>query len=119
METTVVPAGIDTALIERISTVVLAVGALAIFQHRSEDFYMLGRLLLVAGLVGYLLSQLLHRTAWVTKLERAIVLGMMIGTLGMFQAWDMVYYEYGFYLLGLSTLGFIIVSHLPGVTAQE
>jgi hypothetical protein len=38
---------------------------------------------------------------------------MMIGILGMLQPWQIWLYENGFYVLGISTLGFIIVSHIP------
>jgi hypothetical protein len=47
------------------------------------------------------------------RLEQLVVLGMVLGTIGMFQPWNLDLYQYGFALLALSTLGFIIVSHVP------
>jgi hypothetical protein len=44
--------------------------------------------------------------------------GMMVGILGMLQAWHIWLYENGFYVLALSTLAFIIVSHVGSPEAQ-
>ncbi len=46
-------------------------------------------------------------------LERVTVFGMMAGVIGMFQPWHIVWYGWGFIILALSTLAFIVVSHLP------
>lgn len=56
------------------------------------------------------------RHNWVTLvplLERLSVFGMMAGVIGMFQPWDIVWYGWGFIVLLISTLAFIVVSHLP------
>ncbi len=54
-----------------------------------------------------------ERTSIVPLLERVTVFGMMIGVIGMFQPWYILWYGWGFIVLAISTLGFIIVSHLP------
>lgn len=46
-------------------------------------------------------------------LERLTVFGMMAGVIGMFQPWDITWYGWGFIVLVISTLAFIVVSHLP------
>lgn len=47
------------------------------------------------------------------RAEQLIVAGMVMGTIGMFQPWALDLYQYGFILLALSTLAFIVISHLP------
>lgn len=47
------------------------------------------------------------------RLEQLVVAGMVIGTIGMFQPWQLDLYQYGFALLGLCTLAFIVISHIP------
>jgi hypothetical protein len=49
------------------------------------------------------------------RIEQVIVAGMVLGTIGMFQPWVLELYHYGFLLLGLSTLAFIVISHVPQV----
>jgi hypothetical protein len=51
--------------------------------------------------------------ALVPLLERLTVIGMMAGVIGMFQPWDILWYGWGFIVLFISTLAFIVVSHLP------
>lgn len=46
-------------------------------------------------------------------LERLTVVGMVAGVVGMFQPWDIRWYGWGFIVLAISTLAFIVVSHLP------
>jgi len=53
------------------------------------------------------------RASLIPLLERVTVFGMMAGVIGMFQPWDIVWYGWGFIVLALSTLAFIVVSHLP------
>lgn len=45
-------------------------------------------------------------------LERAVILCMVLGIIGMFQSFNLSLYTYGFTLLLFSTIAFIIVSHL-------
>jgi hypothetical protein len=47
-----------------------------------------------------------------SRIERVIIGLMLIGMVGMFQPFAIALYRYGFLLLLLSTIGFIIVSHL-------
>lgn len=46
-------------------------------------------------------------------LEGACLLAMLLGIVGMFQPWDIRYYNWGFYAVLVGTLAFIVVSHLP------
>ena len=46
------------------------------------------------------------------RIERAIVGGIVLGVVGMFQPWLFVGYKLGFQLLLLSTLAFIVWSHV-------
>jgi len=46
------------------------------------------------------------------RVERAIIALMLLGIAGMFQPFVIALYRYGFLLLLLSTILFIIVSHL-------
>jgi len=51
-----------------------------------------------------------HKTY--SRVERAIIWLMMIGMVGMFQPFLVDLYRYGFLLLLLSTVLFIIISHM-------
>lgn len=104
---------LDLSLLERLSILAFILGIVGVFQGGTESLYLLGRGLLVLGVLGYSFSQLPARIGWQRFAERTTLLLLMIGILGMFQPWEILYYEYGFYLTGLSTLAFIIISHLP------
>jgi hypothetical protein len=52
------------------------------------------------------------------RLEQLVVAGMVLGTVGMFQPWHLDLYQYGFALLGLCTLAFIVISHVPVETRE-
>lgn len=52
-------------------------------------------------------------SAVLTRVEQLVVSCMILGTIGMFQPVNIELYKYGFVLLGLSTLAFIVISHLP------
>jgi hypothetical protein len=41
------------------------------------------------------------------------VIGKIIGIAGMFQPWYIELFQYGFYLLGICTILFIVAAHLP------
>jgi hypothetical protein len=56
------------------------------------------------------MSKSTHRT-----LERIIIAAMLLGIVGMFQPWQIVLYGYGFHLLLIATVAFIIVSHITPV----
>jgi hypothetical protein len=54
------------------------------------------------------------------NIERIIIAGILIGIVGMFQPWVMGLYTWGFVLLLLSTLSYILWSHVrPRATATE
>lgn len=44
--------------------------------------------------------------------ERLLIAGIVLGILGMFQPWLIIFYKYGFIVLLVSTLGFIWWSHI-------
>lgn len=45
-------------------------------------------------------------------IEMTLIVGIVLGVIGMFQPWLMVFYTYGFIVLLVSTLGFIWWSHI-------
>lgn len=102
----------DVERIEQFSTLALILGVLAIFQWGVANLYWLGLLLIGLGTIGTLYSQVMQKNYLARIIERMTVVGMMVGILGMLQPWQIWLYENGFYILALSTLGFIIVSHI-------
>jgi lysylphosphatidylglycerol synthetase-like protein (DUF2156 family) len=54
-------------------------------------------------------------------IETALIAGIVLGVVGMFQPWLQILYKYGFLLLLVSTLGFILWSHIVprGVRRRE
>jgi len=54
-------------------------------------------------------------------IETALIAGIVLGVLGMFQPWLLIFYKYGFLVLLVSTLGFIWWSHIKpkGVHRQK
>lgn len=103
---------IDAERIEQFSTLALVAGVLLIFQTWYQGLSWLGLTLLAIGVLGTLTAQAINKNYIARIIERMTVIGMMIGILGMLQTWQIWMYENGFYLLALSTLGFIIVSHI-------
>ena len=54
------------------------------------------------------------------SIERALIAGIVLGVVGMFQPFALVLYTYGFILLLISTLGFIFWSHIvPRIHADR
>ncbi len=102
----------DVERIEQFSTLALILGVLAIFQWGIASLYWIGLLLIGLGTIGTLYSQVMRKNYLARIIERMTVVGMMVGILGMLQPWQIWLYENGFYILALSTLGFIIVSHI-------
>lgn len=50
-------------------------------------------------------------------IERLIIAGIVLGAIALFQGWKIFAYEYGFLLLLLSTLAFMIWSHVTPMSA--
>lgn len=55
------------------------------------------------------------------RVERVVIAGIVLGVVGMFQPWWFLAYKYGFTVLLISTLAFILWSHIRprGVRRQE
>lgn len=51
--------------------------------------------------------------------EYILIGGIVLGVAGMFQPWIFVAFRYGFYLLIVSTLGFIAWSHITPAPAED
>jgi hypothetical protein len=71
---------------------------------------------IVASVLNDNIAPRIHRT-----IESIIIAGIVLGVLGMFQSWKMVFYRYGFMVLLISTLSFILWSHVrpKGEQRQE
>ena len=54
-----------------------------------------------------------------TLIEVVIIAGILLGTLGMFQPWDVMGFRPGFLILLVSTLAFIVWSHLIPKRAED
>lgn len=52
-------------------------------------------------------------------IEYVFIGGIVVGIIGMFQPWVFAAFRYGFYLLVLSTLGFIAWSHITPAPPKE
>lgn len=61
----------------------------------------------VASMLDNNISQRAHRIV-----EQILIVGIVLGVVGMFQPWVFVGYKYGFILLLISTLCFILWSHI-------
>jgi lysylphosphatidylglycerol synthetase-like protein (DUF2156 family) len=51
-------------------------------------------------------------------IEMIIIAGILIGVVGLFQGWNMFAYEYGFLLLVVSVVAFMIWSHMNPLPAR-
>ena len=71
-------------------------------------------------IVGNFLNDRISQSTYVW-IERFVIAGIVLGVIGMFQPWWFLAYKYGFTLLLVSTLGFILWSHIrpQGVLRQE
>jgi mannose/fructose/N-acetylgalactosamine-specific phosphotransferase system component IIC len=52
-------------------------------------------------------------------IERIIIASIVLGIFFMFQPWVFVLFRYGFYLLTLATLAFIVWSHVAPMQSEE
>lgn len=102
----------DAEQIEQLSTLALILGVLAVFQWGYAQLSSVGLLLVALGTVGTLAGQVIQGNYIARIVERMAVVGMMVGILGMLQPRYILLYQYGFYVLAISTLTFIIVSHI-------
>ena len=104
--------------LEQVANGLFVVGLLVVFLGVGMETFgnallTIGIGLSIIGVLGIIGTQLAKRENWHTIIERLMIIGMMVGVVGMFQPHIVILYEYGFYLLGLCTLGFIIILHVP------
>lgn len=70
--------------------------------------------------VARLLNDRIHARLY-RIIESIVIAGIVLGVIGMFQPWHMIFYKYGFTVLLISTLSFILWSHVrpKGEQRQE
>jgi hypothetical protein len=105
-------------LIEQAANGLFILGLLVVFLGSGLEAFAnsaltIGSGLIVLGILGIVGTMVAKRENLHAIIERLMITGMMTGVVGMFQANSVRLYEYGFYLLGLCTLGFIIILHVP------
>lgn len=88
----------DNILLSAIPFVLVFVGIL---------LYFITLIVIIARLLDNNVSPRIHGIVL-----SALIAGIIIGILGMFQPWIFLAYKYGFMLLLFSTLGFIVWSHV-------
>jgi len=103
----------DASVLHQIPNILLIIGVIAIYQSGIEALYTLGLVLLAVGMITKVASLIVNRTRVLSIFEQLSVIGMFIGILWMLQAWDIKLYEYGFVILGICTLAFIVIIHIP------
>lgn len=71
-------------------------------------------ILLFITLIWWIATQLNHNVPEKTyrPIEYALIGGIVFGIVGMFQPWVFIWYQWGFVILLLSTLSFILWSHI-------
>ena len=99
--------------LESAGTLLLLAGLIAVFQRSSEAVAIVGLVGLALGTVALVAVLVIRHRPWQSVVERAAIIGMIVGILGMLQHWDIKLYEYGFYLLFASTICFIAIMHVP------
>ena len=72
------------------------------------------------ALVASVLSHNIPGSAY-RPIERILIGGIVVGVIGMFQPWLLILYKIGFIVLLVSTLGFILWSHIVprGIRRRE
>ena len=76
--------------------------------------------ILIIHIVSTFLNHTIETRLYIS-IERVIIGGIVLGIISMFQPWSFPVYRYGFLLLLLSTLSFILWSHITpkGIQRQE
>ncbi len=83
----------------------------------QATIFMIG-FIVILGLFIYFIRRVSQRysdridAASFARIERVIIGGIVLGVVGMFQPWLFAGYKLGFQLLLLSTLAFIVWSHV-------
>ena len=106
----------STATEEQLATNVFlsAIPFILIFAAIILTFITL--IILTSNLLSHKIPERIYR-----PLERVIIAGIILGIIGMFQPWSFVLYRIGFFMLLISTLGFILWSHVKpkGVGVEQ
>ena len=71
-------------------------------------------IVIVGSVLNNNISRRIHKV-----IESILIAGIVLGIFGMFQPWVFLAYRYGFILLLISTLGFILWSHITPREADE
>lgn len=69
---------------------------------------------LLGSVLNHTISAQVYR-----PVETIIIAGIVLGVFGMFQPWFFALYKYGFFLLLVSTLAFIVWSHIMPYRQQR
>lgn len=104
---------ISFSSVERYAIVLFGIGLAGLLQSGSDLIAKVGLIALILGAVGIIVGVVASRKHIVHVLERISILGMFVGIVGMLQPWEIRFYEIGFVVVGLSTLAFIAISHVP------
>ena len=90
---------------------ILGIGG--VFQPWGIQYFQFGLILLVISSWLFVIASHIAKPEVVSSLLRLSVAGKILGIIGMLQYWDIQYFQYGFYLLGICTILFIVAAHLP------
>ena len=99
---------------EQLATNVLLSAIPFIFIFVAIILVFISLIVLVASVLNKNIPERIYR-----PIERIIIAGIILGVIGMFQPWSFSLYKIGFYVLLISTLAFILWSHVvPKGTSQ-
>jgi H+/Cl- antiporter ClcA len=96
---------IDNVLLNAIPFILIFVGIIVAF---------IGVIIVIAFALNEKISRRIYRI-----IERVIIVGIVLGILGMFQPWIFEFYRAGFILLLISTIAFIVWSHVSPKEVQR
>ncbi|MCZ7542241.1 MAG: hypothetical protein M5R40_01295 [Anaerolineae bacterium] len=90
----------------------------------TVGYFVIGLLLFIFGMAAatmFTTSRLSHKISRqrFSLVERVIIGGILVGTVGMFQPWAIGFYSYGFVVLGITTLAYVVWSHVMPRSASE
>jgi hypothetical protein len=101
------------SIIISISAFGFLLGIVGVFQPWGLQYFQIGLILLAINSWLFVIASHIAKPEIVPSLIRLSVVGKILGIIGMLQYWDIQYFQYGFYLLGICTILFIVAAHLP------